>query len=112
VAVNAFALISALYVLNCRSLKSSSFKANPFKNVGIPLGILIMMGIQVAFTHTTFMNAFFHSAPISLESWARIVAAGVVVYVIVEIKKWWFRRKASDSNQVPGHASVRENGQV
>jgi Ca2+-transporting ATPase len=112
VAVNAFAVISALYVLNCRSLSGSSFKTSPFKNVGIPLGILIMMGIQVAFTHTNLMNNFFHSAPIGIESWARIVAAGVLVFVIVEIKKWWFRRKTGGSNQVSGHASVRGNGQM
>ncbi len=92
-AVNAFSVISALYLLNCRSMNSSSFTTNPFKNAWIPLGIVAMISIQVAFTHAPFMNEFFHSAPIGGESWVRIVAVGVAAHVIVEIEKWFFRRK-------------------
>ncbi|NTU47916.1 MAG: hypothetical protein HGA84_02795, partial [Syntrophobacteraceae bacterium] len=111
VAVNAFSVISALYLLNCRSMNSSSFTANPFKNAWIPLGILTMIAIQVAFTHAPFMNEFFHSAPIGVESWVRIVAVGVSAHVIVEIEKWYFRRKRGlGENTTDEDASPRISG--
>lgn len=93
VAVNAFAVISTLYLLNCRSLNAFSLASNPFRNAWIPLGILSMIIIQVAFTHTPFMNDFFHSAPIRWESWASIVAVAVGAHLIVEMEKWVFRRR-------------------
>lgn len=95
VAVNVFAVISTLYLLNCRSLKDSAFRANPFRNAWIPLGIVIMILVQVAFTHVPFMNRFFHTAPIGRESWLRIIAAGVAAHLVVELQKWIFRRKES-----------------
>lgn len=33
------------------------------------------------------MNRLFHTAPISLESWLRIVAVGLIIFFAVEVKK-------------------------
>ena len=93
VAVNVFAVISALYLLNCRSLSGPSFKKKMFANAWIPLGLLLMAILQAAFTHTAFMNRFFHSAPLEAEAWVRILAVGAAVHGIVEIEKWWVRNR-------------------
>jgi cation-transporting ATPase F len=92
VAVNAFAVISTLYLLNCRSLHGASFRTNPLQNIWVLLGIAGMIALQVAFTHVPFMNRFFHSAPIGWDSWVRVFAVGVFAHIIVEIEKWWVRR--------------------
>jgi hypothetical protein len=34
------------------------------------------------------MNHLFQSTPVSLSMWGRTVAAGVLVFVIIEIEKW------------------------
>ena len=34
------------------------------------------------------MNRLFHSAPISLEAWFRIMAIGIAVYIAVGLEKW------------------------
>jgi cation-transporting P-type ATPase F len=104
VAVNAFAVISALYLLNCRSMNTVSFTTDALKNAWVPVGIVTMIAIQVAFTHAPFMNKFFHSAPIGGESWARIVAVGVAAHLIVEVEKWLFRKK-----RVSGQRTTDEN---
>jgi magnesium-transporting ATPase (P-type) len=104
VAVNAFAVISSLYLLNCRSMNTVSFTTDALKNAWVPLGILTMIAIQVAFTYAPFMNDFFHSAPIGGESWARIVAVGFAAHLIVEIEKWLFRKK-----RVSGQNTTDEN---
>jgi cation-transporting P-type ATPase F len=93
VAVNVFAVISALYLLNCRSLSGPSFKKKMFENAWIPLGLALMAVIQAAFTHTAFMNRFFHSAPLDAAAWVRILAVGAAVHALVEIEKWWFRKR-------------------
>ena len=93
VAVNVFAVISALYLLNCRSLFNPSFKKKMFENAWIPLGLLFMAVLQAAFTHTAFMNRFFHSAPLDAAAWVRILAVGAAVHALVEIEKWWFRKR-------------------
>ena len=95
VAVNAFAIISTLYLLNCRSLHGASFRTNPLQNIWVLFGIAGMIVLQVAFTHVPFMNHFFHSAPIGWDSWGRVFAVGVVAHLIVEIEKWWIRRVKS-----------------
>jgi len=91
--VNVFAVISALYLLNCRSLSGPSFKKKMFENAWIPLGLLLMAVLQAAFTHTAFMNRFFHSAPLDAAAWVRILAVGAAVHALVEIEKWWSRKR-------------------
>ena len=101
VAVNVFAVISALYLLNCRSLFNPSFKKKMFENAWIPLGLLFMAFLQAAFTHTAFMNRFFHSAPLDAAAWVRILAVGAAVHGIVEIEKWWVRKGKAEASIAP-----------
>ena len=34
------------------------------------------------------MNALFHSSPIELGFWLRVLGAGLAIYVAVELEKW------------------------
>jgi magnesium-transporting ATPase (P-type) len=93
--VNVIVFIEALYLFNCRSLTHSAFSLGVFSNRWLIGGVLGMIGAQLLFTYAPLMNRLFHSAPISLASWLRIVAVAVVVFVVVEIEKW-FRRRSPD----------------
>ncbi|NLI80454.1 MAG: cation-transporting P-type ATPase [Deltaproteobacteria bacterium] len=104
VSVNVFAAVSSVYLLNCRSLRRPSFRVNPFRNAWILLGIVLMAGVQVAFTHVPFMNVFFHSAPISLEAWGKIIACAVIAHLLVELHKWFFRRRSQAAAQISQRA--------
>jgi Ca2+-transporting ATPase len=87
-AVNAFVMIELFYLFNCRSLDKTVFHLGLFSNLWVLGGSIAMFLLQLAYTYLPLMNRLFQSAPISLSMWGRTVAAGVLVFVIIEIEKW------------------------
>ncbi|MFV1957370.1 MAG: cation-transporting P-type ATPase [bacterium] len=96
VAVNVFVVVQLFYLFNCRSLMKSISRIGFFSNPYIFGGVTIMLVLQVMFTYLPAMNLMFHSAPIDLNAWAKIVAAGVITYMIIEFEKWLRRRIDSE----------------
>jgi len=86
-AVNAFVMVELFYLFNCRSLEKSIFRLGFFSNPWVLGGAVAMFLLQVAYTYLPVMNRLFQSAPIDLAVWGRTAAAGVVVFIIVEIEK-------------------------
>jgi Ca2+-transporting ATPase len=92
-----FIVGQAFYLLNCRSLTRSMWSVGWFSNPWIWAGIGVMLALQLAFTYLPFMNAAFHSAPIGLNSWLRVLAAGAIIYAAVGLEKWvQARRQPAD----------------
>jgi Ca2+-transporting ATPase len=92
-----FIVGQASYLLNCRSLTRSMWSVGWFSNPWIWAGIGAMLVLQLAFTYLPFMNAAFHSAPIGLDSWLRVLAAAAVMYAAVGLEKWvHVRRQRAD----------------
>lgn len=87
VAVNVLVFGELFYLFNCRSLTRSMFSVGFFSNSWIFVGVGIMILLQIAFTYLPAMNLFFHSAPIGLGSWIRILCAGAIVYFCVGLEK-------------------------
>jgi Ca2+-transporting ATPase len=87
-----FVVGQAFYLLNCRSLTRSLWSVGWFSNPWIWVGIGAMLMLQLAFTYLPFMNAAFHSAPIGLVSWLRVLGAGAVIYAAVGLEKWLHTR--------------------
>ncbi|MEQ8163138.1 MAG: cation transporting ATPase C-terminal domain-containing protein, partial [Smithellaceae bacterium] len=77
-----------------RSLTKSVFEVGFFSNIWVFGGAGIMIVLQLVFTYVPVMNTAFQSSPISLEAWARILAASSLVVVVVGIEKWTVRNKA------------------
>lgn len=92
VATTVFIVLEGFYLFNCRSLHSSIKEIGWFSNKWIYIGVFAMLLFQLAFIHVPFMNVLFHSAPIGLDSWLRILIAGFALFSIVHIEKT-FRRK-------------------
>jgi Ca2+-transporting ATPase len=88
VALNTVAVIQALYLVNCRSLRHSIPSIGLFRNGWLWLGIAGVLLLQAAITYLPFLNAVFRAAPIGWDEWLRIVAAGLVVVGVVETHKW------------------------
>lgn len=92
VAVNVFVVLELFYLFNCRSLTKSVFQLGFFSNMWVFGGAAVMLLIQIAYTYLPVMNRLFQSAPIDLGAWARVVAAGLLAYLIVEAEKWLYVR--------------------
>jgi len=93
-AVGVLVVGELFYLFNCRSFKRSMFSIGLFSNKWIWPGVFLMILLQLLFTYAPIMNQFFHSAPLSLESWIRIVAVGVGIYFAVGFEKWLRFRSA------------------
>ena len=93
VAVNVFVLVASAYLFNCRSLTESVTRVGILSNPLVFAGVAAMLLAQVAFTYLRPMNAAFHSAPVSAESWLRAAGVAVVTFALIEIEKWLRRRR-------------------
>lgn len=90
-------VIQAFYLLNSRSLLKPLTEIGVFSNPWIFAGIGLMMVFQILFIYVPIMNTFFHTQPLSLESWTRIIGAGLSVFIIITIEKW-LRRRSKNIN--------------
>ena len=85
-------MIELFYLFNCRSLEKSVFQLGLFSNPWVLGGAVAMFLLQLAYTYLPVMNRLFQSAPIGMVSWGKIMAAGMLTYLIVELeKKLWLR---------------------
>jgi Ca2+-transporting ATPase len=91
-AVNAFVMVELFYLFNCRSLDKSVFQLGFFSNFWVLAGVVTMSLVQIAYTYLPVMNRLFQSAPVGPAVWGRTVAAGLVVFVIIEIEKMVWRK--------------------
>jgi cation-transporting ATPase F len=86
--INVIVLVEMAYLLNCRSLGHSFFSVGFFSNPWLIVGVLVMLTAQLLFTYMPVMNTLFHTAPVSGESWLRMVGVAAIVFVVVEAEKW------------------------
>ncbi len=98
-AVNVIVIAEIFYLFNCRSLERTMFHVGLFSNPWIWRGVAVMTTLQLLLTYVPAMNRLFHTAPIDGPAWGLVLAAGVTVYVVVEVETWlrlqWNRRTVS-----------------
>lgn len=87
VAANVIVIGELFYLFNCRSLTRSMFRIGVFSNPAVIAGALVMLGLQILFTHLSAMNRLFHTAPIGWDAWLAIAGCGLVIYALVECEK-------------------------
>ncbi|MBL9170291.1 MAG: cation-transporting P-type ATPase [Verrucomicrobiales bacterium] len=86
--INVIVLVEIAYLFSCRSLNHSVFTIGLFTNRWAIGGALAMLSAQLLFTYAPVMNRLFHTAPISAESWLRIILVAVAAFAAVELEKW------------------------
>jgi magnesium-transporting ATPase (P-type) len=96
VAVNAITIGQVFYLLNSRYLLDSSvsFKAH-MGNKYLPLSIGAVVILQLIFTYAPPFQAMFGNEAIPFWVWPRLLAGGLVFFLIVEAEKFIIR--SSDS---------------
>jgi magnesium-transporting ATPase (P-type) len=88
VAVNAITIGQVFYLLNSRYLLESSFSLGAHMgNKYLPLGIGAVVILQLLFTYAPPFQAMFGNEAIPLWVWPRLLAGGLLFFVIVETEK-------------------------
>ncbi|MBA4031710.1 MAG: carbonate dehydratase [Planctomyces sp.] len=86
--INVIVMVECAYLLNCRCLTRSVFSIGLFTNMYVLYGIAAMIGAQLLMTYLPLMQKLFHTAPLDLGSWLRILLVTVVAFIAVEFEKW------------------------
>jgi Ca2+-transporting ATPase len=105
-------LYQIFYLLQCRSLRTSFFKLNPWSNPAIYWGVAATLAMQLAFVHAPFMNIVFHSAPLGLRDWLACTAVAATIFPVMAVEKALEKRawqkallmgRARPKSPSPGH---------
>jgi magnesium-transporting ATPase (P-type) len=94
IAVNTLVMFEIFYLFNSRYIIHSALNwegltGNPY----VLIAIAILLVFQLGFTYLPLMQLLFGSTSLSIDAWLRIIAVSSSVFFLVEIEKWWVRRK-------------------
>ncbi len=104
-AVNMFVFGELFYVFNCRSLEYSMWHVGFLTNRWLLIGVGLMVGLQLLFTYSSWMNQTFQSAPLSLTVWEMIIGWGLCIYGLVGLEKT-FRHWVAHKGKVVTHENI------
>jgi cation-transporting ATPase F len=86
--INVIVMVEIFYLWNCRSLSRSAIRLGFFANRATIFGIIGMVAAQMLLTYVPTFNRLFHTAPIEVEAWIRIVAVAAGASLSVGAEKW------------------------
>ncbi|MGM0404169.1 MAG: cation transporting ATPase C-terminal domain-containing protein, partial [Thermodesulfobacteriota bacterium] len=88
VAVNTLVAGQLFYLFNSRFIEQSSLRLERLlANKKSLISVVVLVALQLAFTYLGPMQQLFGTASISLLEWGWCVAAGVAVFLVVEMEK-------------------------
>jgi Ca2+-transporting ATPase len=87
-AVNALVMGEIVYLFNSRFIHASSLSTRSlFGNRYVWIAIAALFVLQLAFTYAPPMQALFNTTFIDVDSWQRIAAFGLLLFLVVEVEK-------------------------
>jgi magnesium-transporting ATPase (P-type) len=93
VAVTTIILFQMLYLLNCRSLTQGIWRIGLFSNRWVYVGIVLTLGLQLAFVYLEPLNRLFHTHPLEATDWALSGAVALTGFFVISLEKWFWRMK-------------------
>jgi magnesium-transporting ATPase (P-type) len=96
VAVNTLVAGEIVYLFNCRQIIERSWTRNGLFGIRpVLIAVALVMGFQLLFTYLPMMQMLFHTTPIDLGAWSRIILFALSLFVLVELEKTATRRYRS-----------------
>jgi Ca2+-transporting ATPase len=89
------ALAQIWQALGIRSGQDSLFRIGLFSNKPLLGAVVLVFGLQLAVLYTPLLQEFFQTKPLLPIDLGISIAAGSLVFVVVELEKWLARRQAS-----------------
>jgi Ca2+-transporting ATPase len=86
------------HVLAIRSERQSLFTLGIFSNKPLVGAVLLTFAMQMATIYIPMLNPIFKTVPLSATELVAALLLSSIVFIAVEIEKWWFRRRDYDSS--------------
>jgi Ca2+-transporting ATPase len=83
------------HVLAIRSERVSLFREGLLSNKPLLWAVLLTFGLQMTTIYVPALNPVFKTAPLTAGELVIALFLSSVIFFVVEIEKWWFRRKDS-----------------
>ena len=104
VAVNTLVMAEIFYLFNVRFLYAPVCNRNGLLgNRYVLLAIMLVIAFQLLFTYLPFMQQAFSTTAIGFAAWARILAFGVLMFLVIELEKWLLARLYPPTRDLPAH---------
>ncbi|UCH80547.1 MAG: cation-translocating P-type ATPase [Nitrospiraceae bacterium] len=84
------------HVLAIRSDRESLFSLGLFSNKPLLGAVLLTFALQMATIYIPFLNPIFRTAPLTAGELAVTLMLSSIVFIAVEIEKWWFRKRSNN----------------
>jgi len=99
VAVNTLVAGEIVYLFNCRRITEKSWTLDGlFGSRPVLIAVALVVGFQLLFTYLPVMQKLFHTTPIDLGAWSRIILFALCLFILVELEKAATRRYRSSSS--------------
>ncbi len=96
VAVNTLVAGEIVYLINCRRITEKSWtRSGLFGSRAVLIAVALVVGFQLLFTYLPVMQMLFHTTPIDLGAWSRIILFALCLFILVELEKAATRRYRS-----------------
>jgi magnesium-transporting ATPase (P-type) len=110
IAVNTLVAMEVWYLFSIRYLRGPSLTwRGVLGTPAVLVGVSLVVALQFLFTYAPFMRTFFDTEPLGLAEGLACVAAGAVVFVVLEVEKAVRRRLGlgPEARRLPGAARPR-----
>nr|WP_322110957.1 HAD-IC family P-type ATPase [Steroidobacter gossypii] len=111
-AVNAVVMSEMFYLLNSRFIHASVLsREGLFGNCYVLAAIAVCASLQLLFTYWEPLQAVFGSSGLGLAEWGRVLAAGLLVFVVAELEKLvqrWRSQRRQTASRVGYRPALRE----
>ncbi len=96
VVVNMLVMGQIVYLFNCRYLSASVMsRTGLLGNRLILISVGVLLILQLAFTYLPLMQQLFGTTELDASTWVRIIAVSLLLFLVIELEKFWLRRKAA-----------------
>ncbi len=93
VAINVLVVSQLFYLLNCRNLYNFTAGRDFFSNKVVFLAMGALALLHAGFVYAPFMNSWFGTEPVNGYYWMWALAAGLTVFLLVELEKFYFKNR-------------------
>ncbi|AWK86506.1 cation-transporting P-type ATPase [Azospirillum thermophilum] len=99
VAVNTLVVMEVFYLFSVRYLRTASLTFQGILGTRpVLVAVAVVTGLQLVFTYAPFMAALFDTRPLGVAEGLPVLAAGVLLFAVLEIEKLILRRLGAQSN--------------